>query len=332
MNEAILNKKLDLLDGMVQRSSEKIQNWKYRTAKYKTPEDIEFTSKWLEFKDGLEFEPLTTVYFKTTYTIPADKNYFDINLVYGEALMSINGKPYAGIDKNHTTVPIKEELKGVRVEIEIEMIAFLDHICRPDLYETAKISFNCAEHNEDVKGLVIDLNLLRETTLVVRNERRRLLLEKLLEDAMLIIDLTNTDKVFLDDVIKARKLLSEGLGKIGRDEESEDFTLSVIHILMLSGSGLTTKQFASVPELSPPPFVFWKNIRIMFFPVRSLISIYSLKIITRISMKKSRNGSRLDAGKFAVRCGWSATAMFRPENQYSDRWFTETNSSVRNSA
>ncbi|MCD6239143.1 MAG: alpha-mannosidase [Thermotogae bacterium] len=124
------------------------------------------------------------VYFETTANIPASwKNkQIWLNLwVGGEGLVTINGKPFGGIDINHQRFPILEKSNGdEEVGISVEVVpkgesgisipnprferAFF-YIPDPIIYEflaTLINTFNAAKHLEDTEVKVRLINLLKE--------------------------------------------------------------------------------------------------------------------------------------------------------------------------
>ena len=194
MNDRILDRKLEFLEQKQFISTEKIENWNYRLANFKTPQDIKYLTEWQDFNERMSFEPLVTIFFETTYTIPEDKNYFYFNIQNAEALLRIDGKAYAGVDLNHRLIPIEKDIKGKTVKLELEMMSMLRAQAYPEQAVDSTISFKTAIVDEDVRAFFYDLKLLREVSVLETHERRKKMMDKLLEDSMLLVDLTNGEK------------------------------------------------------------------------------------------------------------------------------------------
>ncbi|MBN1351524.1 alpha-mannosidase [candidate division KSB1 bacterium] len=222
MHERILSRKIDVLEQKMVTSAERIDGWKYRLAEYNNPGDINYVTDWLDFKPGTQFKPLATIEFKINYTIPKDRNYFNFKIANGEALLYIDDRPYAGIDNNHGLIPIKEEIKGKSVTLSVEMMSLLGAMRDPERYseDFSTISFQTVTINEVVRAFYYDVQVLRESAQVESNGRRKKLKEKLLEDVLLAVDLTNGNDVFMNELQQAAQLLKDRLPEIGHDNES----------------------------------------------------------------------------------------------------------------
>jgi alpha-mannosidase len=82
-----------------------INGWRMRNARYIRPQSYEYLGDWksIDLGDKWVVDPEMTVFFSAQLKLPPelrDKNLY-LNLkVGGEGLLSINGKPYHGLDKN----------------------------------------------------------------------------------------------------------------------------------------------------------------------------------------------------------------------------------------
>ncbi len=104
-----------------------ITPWKIRQAVYHGPENYEYIDEnWREITLG-EFwgGPNITAFFNTSLTIPnshaGQDTVLDLFLDGGEAQISINGRPWQGLDWNRSIVPLKElAVGGATLELDIE--------------------------------------------------------------------------------------------------------------------------------------------------------------------------------------------------------------------
>lgn len=227
MHERILNRKAEILSQKMITRQEPIPNWQYRLAEFKALNEYEFQTEWQAFQpEDTVFKPLLTVFFKTRFTIPQTADYFYFPLEYGEALLSINGEPYSGNDRHHHWIPVKAELKGKTVDLAVEMMSNLSAMCHPWEREKASIAFYVISVNQQIMDFYYDTQLMREAIAVERNARRKMRLEKLLEEAMLAVDLTNGEAQFLEDIQSAGNWLRQQLQEVETDGEAGHFHLT----------------------------------------------------------------------------------------------------------
>lgn len=219
MHDRILDRKTMLLRQKMIRSRVPIPNWFFRLAELKGPNQLLYLTDWAAYENDLHFKPLLTIQFKTEWTIPVTANYFYFPIEKAEALLTLNNAPYAGIDSNHEWIPIKPELKGKKVQLELEMMSNLRAMSHPGEEQKAHIDFFVLEADEEIRAFYYDIVLLREAVQYERNPRRKQLLDKILEDALIAVDLTSGDAQFKTELTSARKWLNEQLQTVQSDGE-----------------------------------------------------------------------------------------------------------------
>lgn len=107
-----------------------IDNWKYRTARLVNSGDYQFEEKsWKTIHLGDTWGGKDiTAFFRKTIDIPdslkGENLYFSVSMDGGETQLSINGRPWQGLDCYRSLVPLKE-LGTAQGELQLDMEAFI---------------------------------------------------------------------------------------------------------------------------------------------------------------------------------------------------------------
>ncbi|GAB4557316.1 MAG: alpha-mannosidase [Anaerolineae bacterium] len=221
MDPRIIRKKLDILQRRSILQAWPITGWQARTADHLGPGEYRFHGDWHAVPDDTEWPAGQTVFLRAETELPtADAaNLFVVFDAEGiEGLLSVNNRPYAGIDPNHLRVPVT--WRG-RASLQVEFLAIPRVLCQPELAsERARVrGVRFAQVDPALEALWYDLNFLWEASAVAPGERRRQRLAALLEDALLAIDLTVPTERLRQEALAARDLLREGLQAIAPDPE-----------------------------------------------------------------------------------------------------------------
>lgn len=219
MHDRILDRKTYLLRQKMITSQIPVSNWFYRLAELKDPNQLLYLTDWAAYENDLQFKPLVTILFQTEFTIPNEANYFYFPVQHAEALLKVDGVSYAGIDPNHEWIPINSELLGKKVKLEIEMMSNLRAMSHPEAQQKSHIDFFVINADEDVRAYYYDVILLREAIQYEKNPRRKQLLDKILEEAMLAVDLTGGETKFKKELNAARNWLNKQLETVKTDGE-----------------------------------------------------------------------------------------------------------------
>lgn len=126
MNKQALDRMLGALEDRQWRHVWELKEWEVRLAEYVKPGVYTFRG---ESEKGAPSRFLTgaagTTYFLSSKVdIPAECGGDPVGLIVefgGEGLLRVNGKPYHGLDSNHTFVPLLPEKVGDRPLLEMEL-------------------------------------------------------------------------------------------------------------------------------------------------------------------------------------------------------------------
>ncbi|WP_420630158.1 alpha-mannosidase [Candidatus Leptofilum sp.] len=146
--------------------------WEYRRARLTAPGSYQFLDEaWRVIEVGEQWGgPDTTAFFRKTLVIPESHSgsdvYLDIDMDGGETQLSINGRPWQGLDYYRSLVPLGEFAQAGR-ELKLEMEAFI-----------INYPYDARRHDER------DYHLFRQATLVKIDRE----LEAFLLDARLVLE------------------------------------------------------------------------------------------------------------------------------------------------
>jgi len=222
MDARIIRRKLDLVNGLAIVDSRPVTGWRARTARHLGPGEYEDIDPWHAVSEPAGWPAQQTVFLEAAAEVPPDwdpgRTFFAFSFRDLEGLLSIDGRPWAGLDFAHSRVPVPGPGRhGLQVEFQSVPQAFWEPGARSNqgLFQGARLVLVDA----DVEGAYYDLRFAFETANVVHDERRRALLAAAVEDAMLAIDLALQPDASRREVKAARGRLAERLAAIGRDPE-----------------------------------------------------------------------------------------------------------------
>jgi alpha-mannosidase len=230
VDERIIAKKLEILTRRAVLRSQPIEGWQVRLATYHAPGEYEYEGDWAPLAPRATFPApratfpaLKTVLLKASVQCPspaAPAGRVDLRLDGEglEGLVSVDGRPYAGLDRNHSRVPAPEPGQHA---LEIEAMSVLRAYCQPELRDT-RATFDggaLVEVDREIEAACYDIQFAWEATHAIQDERRRKRLAAALEASLLQIDLTVAQDALRRDVERARSILAEGISDIAPDPE-----------------------------------------------------------------------------------------------------------------
>ncbi len=231
MDERIIATKIEILRRRVMVRTWPIEGWQVRLATYHAPGEYTYHDEWRPLANRnpgrdsgrATFPALQTVLLRAgagcpEATTPWGQMYvqFDCDLL--EGLLSVDGRPYAGIDHNHKRVPAPEPGKH---SLEIEFMSVLRAYCQPELRDV-RSSFGGGawiEVDRDVEAAMYDFCYAWEALRAIEDGRRRIRLAAALEEALLQVDLTLPHDALRADLERARAILAERVARIAPDPE-----------------------------------------------------------------------------------------------------------------
>ena len=221
MDSRIVDGKLDALAAVVTSPVADLGPWQARLAEHLGPDDYRYQGDWEAFDPPAGWPGLTTVFLRARFEPAAvpDGSVLHLQVDHDdlEALLSFDGRPYAGIDPFHRRVPAP----AAAAELQIEAIsapssrwdpAHRDHRGR---FRGARL----VALYPDAERAWLELDYARQTLDVLEPGRRRSRLELALEDALLRVDTTRDPGEMRRQLSDAAASLRRDVAAIGRDDE-----------------------------------------------------------------------------------------------------------------
>jgi len=222
MDPRIITKKLEILRDMVVIETRPISPWRGRAAKDLSPGEYEYLDDWHPVQDFSTWPALQTVFLSGTVKVPEGwdpaRTFMTFNFLDMEGMISIGGKPWAGLDPNHNRIPLPGPGQH---EILLEFLSVPRAFRSAGLLETFG-TFGGGRLiliNPDIEAAYYDLRFAFETVNAIHDERRKALLDAAVEEAVLAINFSAPRERLLDEIAAARKSLAQRVAEIPPDPE-----------------------------------------------------------------------------------------------------------------
>lgn len=223
MDDRIIDKKLQLLQGLATAFSRPIEGWESRTADHAAIGVYAHEDTWRKAVLPALFRAGKTVFLQTCVLVSKSAPLADAYLAFGfqdmEGLLSINGQPYGGLDGNHMRVALPARGR-LRLQIEFMAVPSVlrapEHASKSGVFSGASV---CVV-SRPIEAFCWDVRFAWETARVITDPRRKPLLEQAIEAALLAVDLTLPRPRLLAEVERARRILKQKLAAIAPDPEA----------------------------------------------------------------------------------------------------------------
>ena len=196
--------------------------WEARTADYLAVGEYRYDSDWETVAGDSLWPAGKTLLLRACVETPTGVPDQELGLEFAcdgmEGLLSVNGRPYAGIDSNHSRVMMPT---AGQVDLEAEFSCLGSVLHRPELQtEKARLrQVAFVQVDRQTEAAFYDLSFTWEASQCAQDERRRQLLHAALEEALLAVDLTAPSDEFQEDLALARGRLQERIQSIATDPE-----------------------------------------------------------------------------------------------------------------
>ncbi len=223
MDERIIRLKLDQLYRRAVLQRWPITSWQARTADYAAPGDYRYDGNWAALGQEGYWPAGKTVFLRTNVQAPAVPSssvlYIEFRIDGLEGMLSIGGRPYAGIDSEHPRIALP--FAGP-LELTAEFNCLPAALHNPELRsERARLrGAALIEVDREALAAWYDLSFAWQTARQAKDERRRLLLADAVEAALLALDLTAPGKEIVREVAESRRVLRERVAAIAPDPEA----------------------------------------------------------------------------------------------------------------
>lgn len=220
MDDRIVTKKLQLLQGFAVQERTVVTGWKARTARHLGPGHYDYLEDWRPVTPPVRFPAGATVFLRGEVTVPQDWPVERVFLHFGfenlEGLLTVNGEPWSGVDAQHPRCPVP---CAGRLQLELEFDSVPRVRCEPALASVTSLFSGASAllTDPDVEGAWLDFRFTQEAVAAVTDVRRKALIAAALEDAMLAFSLTGPREQVVSEVRTARELLHSRLAAIEPD-------------------------------------------------------------------------------------------------------------------
>ncbi len=219
MDDRIIRKKLEILKGLSIDNSLPVTGWEARTADHLGPNEYKYDGEWKKITTPANFPGGKVVFIRGRVDVPGKfslaNTYIALETKAMEGLVFINGKPYSG-----TQIRFRVPSHG-KLDLSMEFQSVPELFWEATLRNPESRFFGGLLFvlNRDVEGCYYDIQFAWEASKVVRDDRRRQIIDAAVEEALLAINVTLPRKEFLEEVRRARKVLRQKLAEITPDKD-----------------------------------------------------------------------------------------------------------------
>ncbi|HCN10437.1 MAG TPA: hypothetical protein DIT01_21110 [Lentisphaeria bacterium] len=223
MDPRIVTRKLETLRAFAVEEVKTLPAWSRRTALHLEPGRYAFDGKWERTAIPDRIAAGRTVFYRTTLRVPAalprDDAFLFFDLDDLEGQLFVNDEAYAGVDANHLRVPLPA---GKSLRLVLEFLSVPKLFCKPEIAAKTGCFLGARVGVVDraFEALCDELQFAFEAISVCSDERRKALLEKLVESTCLAIDLTLPREALVVEVQRARTVFRKQLATIQPDPEA----------------------------------------------------------------------------------------------------------------
>jgi len=223
MDQRVIRKKLQLLQGLSVLSSRPITAWQCRTADFAVVGEYQYDGEWTAVELPAQFPAGKTIFLRANPVVPASAPLADTYLAFAchelEGLLRVAGGAYAGLDWWHHRVPAP---RHGELELEIEYLSVPSsyHHSGPVTQTGCFSSASILVVSREIEALYYTVRFAWETAQAISDPRRKVLLEQAVEAALLAVDLTLAGSRLLEEVAYAQTIIDQQLATIKPDPEA----------------------------------------------------------------------------------------------------------------
>ncbi|MCE5199961.1 alpha-mannosidase, partial [bacterium] len=214
--------RVDELHGSYTSRNEALNGWQMRHAKHLAPEQYEYLDDWAPLNvNEIWAHQGQTAFLRRTINVPGDWAGLRVGLdikTGGEGLLSINGKPYHGVDDNRSYILLTPCAKGgetYECEIEIKTGNMFEFVVCDPTYPYILSRAHLLGIERGIEEVWLDFQVVYESA---ASEPDAILKEAMLQAmnyAIQSVDMRDKKTpAFKEQVAAARKVLWQKLGEI----------------------------------------------------------------------------------------------------------------------
>lgn len=223
MDDRIIGKKLQLLQGMATESATPVTGWRGRLAAHPAIGTYHYEGDWKPLTLPAAFPAGKTVFLQADCNVPAKTpladSYLVVNFQDMEGLLSLDGDAYAGIDWAHGRAALRRTGK-LKLQLEFMSVPWVYHAPEQAGRSGTFTGVSLTTVSRLVESFCLDLRFAWDTARVVTEPRRKALLEAAVEAAMLAVDVSLPRPRLLAEIKQAQHILKQKLADIAPDPEA----------------------------------------------------------------------------------------------------------------
>ncbi len=229
MDDKIIQKKLQLLKERFIESSFPLGPWRVQIAEYQGPQNYRYEGGWKNLPVVSEWPVGKTIFLACRAEIhkksPLKNTYLDFSFTNLEGLLSIDEKPYAGVDWAHARIPAPRHGKmGLNIEFTSPLFGEFGGY---GMSKSGKfMGGRIVVVNREISDAYYDIRFVWEASKMVVDERRKRLLGEAVEAACLAVDVNLPLDRLVKEAAAARKILAQNVRLIAPDEEGGSIFLT----------------------------------------------------------------------------------------------------------
>ncbi len=223
MDSRIIRSKLDAIRTSILTQRWPIGGWEARTATFRAVGDYKYDGDWHAVDADSVWPAGRTLFLRTQAPTPEGASASNLCIEFSieqlEGLLSVNGRPYAGIDGPHPRVQVPDT-GMLRLEAEFNCVpaASWEPGMRNERARLRGVDF--VRVDPEAQAAYYDLWFAWEVSRFAKDERRRTLLHAALEEALLAVDLQGSRAELAQDLTRARAVLAQRVGALAPDPEA----------------------------------------------------------------------------------------------------------------
>ena len=220
MHPNVVQSRLASLRSLAVEESWPVENWQARTAEFLSPGQYKFDGPLRKAATPLVTASGKTIFLRATLTVGAEVDlkhaYLEFQFDDIEAMLSIDGVPYCGLDWGHKRIQLPR--RG-RMELAVEAMSMPSHYWDPGVRGRSSrfLGARVCTVSPELEGLAMDVTLAWETAGATKDLKRKALLEQIVEAVLLAIDMQAPRADLLRQVKAARADFARRLGGISTD-------------------------------------------------------------------------------------------------------------------
>ncbi|HAH87947.1 MAG TPA: alpha-mannosidase, partial [Armatimonadetes bacterium] len=236
---AVVGIRIEEIKTCVIAQSQSLSGWEVRHARHLAPGKYEYLDNWKPLNVGdVWARQGQTAFIRREITVPCDWKGLRTALVMttgGEGLLSINGRPYHGVDDNRGYILLSKECKGgehFSCEIEIKTGNYFEYVVKNPEQTYVLSESKLIGIDPDIEAAYYDFSVVHEAATGEKNATLQEAILLAIKKALATVDFRDAHApAFKPQLAEARRIMREELGRINfGDTPAKNFFAGHSHI------------------------------------------------------------------------------------------------------